>query len=301
MSFIEKIQEHRPQLVSSSLKVYKSILNNLYRHISGRFNEPEPKWFYENQKDILMYLRDIPRDSRKLRLSALSVLTEDDPYVSQIYKNQMNQDIRDYNQEQKLQKKTPKQEENWITQEEVEKIYQDLRIKTRPLIKKFRKEKLTPKEHSQVQDFVMLSLFVLNPPRRSLDYTEFKLHEKPGKEWNGIDGKKFIFNKYKTAKTYGEQKVDINPQLLRILKTWKDINPEQEWLLVNSTGKKMSPPEMTRRFNKIFGKQISVSMLRHIYISDKVLKNMPELTKLQEEATNMGQSMGQQFLYKKVE
>lgn len=299
-SFIEIIEKNRPNLAKSSLKVYKSILTNLYRSISGRYAEPESKWFFDNQKDILQYLKDTPRDARKLRLSALSVLTEQDPKISNVYKSQMNEDIREYNNEQKLQKKTPKQEANWISQEQVDKILQDMRISTRPIIKKSQKGSITQKEHSELQDYIMLSLFVLNPPRRSLDYTEFKLHEDPGTEWNGIKGRKFIFNKYKTAKTYGRQEVPINPQLFYLLNLWKKINPNQEWLLVGKNGQKISPPEMTRRFNQIFGKNISVSMLRHIYISDKVLKNMPALNDLQETASDMAQSINQQMLYKKV-
>lgn len=300
-SFIELIQHNRPNLAKSSLKVYKSILTNLYRSISGRYAEPEAKWFFDNQKDILKYLKDTPRDARKLRLSALAVLTEQDPKISEVYKSQMNEDIRGYNNEQKLQQKTPKQEENWISQSEVEKIYQQLRIKTRPLIKKALKGGVSKSEHSAIQDYLMLSLFVLNPPRRSLDYTDFKLHEDPGTEWNGITKKKFIFNKYKTAKTYGKQVVDINPNLYTLINQWKRINPNQEWLLIGRTGNKLSVPEMTRRFNNIFGKNISVSMLRHIYISDKVLKNMPALNDLQETATEMGNSPNQAILYKKVD
>ena len=301
MSFIEIIENNRPNLAKSSLKVYKSILTNLYRAISGRYAEPDGKWFFENQKEILKYLKDVPRDARKLRLSALAVLTEEDPKISNVYKSQMNEDIKEYNDEQKLQKKTPKQEENWISQDEVEKIWHDLRIEARPLIKRAATKPLTKSEHAKIQDYIMLSLFVLNPPRRALDYTDFKLHTDPGSEWNGIKGRKFVFNKYKTAKTYGRQEVPINPQLFYLINQWKKLNPDQEWLLVGKTGNKITPPEMTRRFNNIFGKKISVSMLRHIYISDKVLKNMPALTELQETATEMGHTLNQAILYKKVD
>ena len=300
MSLIHILEKNRPQLSKSSLKVYNSVLNNLYRNITGKYNIPDPKWFMDEKENIMKYLSNAPRDSRKLRLSALVVLCENEPKVSEFYKHQMYKDIMDYNNEQKLQKKTEKQKENWITQSQVEEIYNKMRIDTRGLLKKGRSQKLSSAEHSQLQDFIMLSLFVLNPPRRSQDYLEFLLHKQPTLETNGIVGKKFVFNKYKTSKTYGEQKVDINPSLLSLLNQWKKINPNQEWLLIDKKGNKMTAPEMTRRLNKIFGKNISVSMLRHIYISDKILKNMPALNDLQETATDMANSVNQQILYKKV-
>ena len=300
MSLIHILEKNRPQLSKSSLRVYNSVLNNLYRNITGKYNIPDPKWFIDEKENIMNYLSNAPRDSRKLRLSALVVLCEDEPQIAEFYKHQMYKDIMDYNNEQKLQEKTEKQKENWITQAQVEEIYNKMRIDTRSLLKKGRTQKLSSPEHAQLQDFIMLSLFVLNPPRRSQDYLEFLLHKQPTTQTNGIVGKKFVFNKYKTSKTYGEQKVDINPSLLSLLNQWKKINPNQEWLLIDKKGNKMTAPEMTRRFNKIFGKNISVSMLRHIYVSVRVLPNMPQLTKLQESAHEMGNSVNQQILYKKV-
>jgi hypothetical protein len=51
--------------------------------------------------------------------------------------------------------------------------------------------------------------------------------------------------------------------------------------------------------NTIFDKKISASMLRHIYISDEVLKDVPKIEELQKIAAEMGHSVGEQMLYKK--
>lgn len=300
MEIIDLLKNNRPNLAKSSLKVYKSVLVNLYKYVNNCICEPlDVNWYFNEQEKIMKYLSTIPRDARKLRLSALMVLTEKDCKISDVYKSQMYDDISAYNTEQKLQQKTSKQEKNWISQDEVEKVYKNLEYSIQPLLNRV---KLSTVEWFYIQDYVMLSLYVLLPPRRALDYTEFKLHEDPGTEWNGIrcidDNYYLIFNKYKTAKTYGTQTILIPQKLLSILSMWK-IMTNQEWLLIGKTGNKLSVPEMTRRFNNIFGKNISVSMLRHIYISDVVLKNAPRLTELEEIAHNMGHNLVNQTLYNK--
>jgi len=51
--------------------------------------------------------------------------------------------------------------------------------------------------------------------------------------------------------------------------------------------------------NAIFDKNISASMLRHIYVSDVTLKNMPKLSELEKVAHDMGHSTAEQMMYKK--
>jgi hypothetical protein len=118
---------------------------------------------------------------------------------------------------------------------------------------------------------------------------------------NYIKGRKFVFNTYKTAKTYGQQQVDINPKLFSLLTRWKKMYPQQKYLLETTTGRKLQNNDITRILNKIFGKKISVNMLRHIYISDEILENMPKLTELEKKAEDMGHSVQNQILYKKID
>jgi hypothetical protein len=52
---------------------------------------------------------------------------------------------------------------------------------------------------------------------------------------------------------------------------------------------------MTHRLNEIFGKKISTSMLRHIYLTNK-FKGI-DLSELQKTATEMGNSPMQALMY----
>ena len=60
-----------------------------------------------------------------------------------------------------------------------------------------------------IQNYILLLLMSGQgglPPRRSLDYTAFKLDDISQKD-NYMDGKYFVFNTFKTAKSAGQQKI----------------------------------------------------------------------------------------------
>lgn len=293
------LKKNRPKISQTSINTYSSILTNLYKKIEDTRDKPQgTEWYFVNHKKILNFLESMKPELRKLRLSALVVLTEEDPKISNIYRSQMMDDIQKYNAHQREQKKTEKQEHAWVPQEQVKRTHRELQDKVLYLSKK---SSWTDKERDLFQSYLILSLYVLNPPRR-LEYIDMKmtLPNKDDKvDYNYIKGRKFYFTKYKTSKNYGTQVVDINPKLYTIIRKWKLMNPNQEWLLCSADGKKFTAPMITQRLNKIFGKKISVNMLRHIYISDDVLKSLPPLKELDETANAMGHNQTTQMLYKK--
>ena len=298
------ITQNRPKISQSSIRTYCSILKNLYRHIEGKNYDPDEgiKWFVENQNKIMEFLKKMSPRNRKLRLSALVVLCEHEPQIAKKYREKMLDDIRVYNTETKEQKKTDKEEKAWISSEDIKKLFENLKEQTQYISKKTGGESLTKKEFDTYQNYLILALYVLNPPRR-LEYIDMKLHDgkTEGHVYNYIKNKKFYFTTYKTSKKYGEQVVPINPKLYYIIRKWKLLNPKQEWLLSTYDGKKLTPSMLTQRLNKIFGKKVYVNMLRHIYISEQVLKDMPPLKELEETAREMGHSVETAITqYKKI-
>ena len=114
--------------------------------------------------------------------------------------------------------------------------------------------------------------------------------------------KQFIFKKYKTAKKYGEQKVEIpNTEeapladaLLCLLKhhPLNNAKTKEFKLLVSHDGSPLTTVNViTRILNKIFGKKIGSSMLRHIYITGKYGELKNEMAK---DAEVMGHSVSEQ-------
>ena len=136
---------------------------------------------------------------------------------------------------------------------------------------------------------------IVMPPRRSLDFSEMKIRNYDAKTDNYYKGNKFFFNKYKTVKTYGIQSLEIPKELNNVLKKWIKIN-ENDYMVYSSNNNKISCPQITRILNKVFGKKISTSMLRHIYLTN-VYKDVPQLTKMEILADEMGHSVSTAMEY----
>ena len=65
---------------------------------------------------------------------------------------------------------------------------------------------------------------------------------------------------------------------------------------MKSNGTKFSIQNITRELNTIFGKNISTSMLRHIYLSN-LYKDIPKLNLMIKTAADMGHSVGEAMKY----
>jgi hypothetical protein len=106
------------------------------------------------------------------------------------------------------------------------------------------------------------------PPRRSQDYGLMKIRNYDPKVDNYYKAGKFYFNKYKTAKTYGLQTLDVPKELNTLLKKWVKLN-SNDYMLYSTNDNKLSSPQINRILNEAFGKAISTNMLRHIYLTDR--------------------------------
>jgi hypothetical protein len=295
--FITKLKENRPSLSLSSYRTYTSILRNLL----GKLETQDTNIFKNNPSKVIDVLKNIDPSKRKTILSAIIVYIEKDASKDVIkkYRDIMLDDVNVSGQRQEDQEKSDKQKENWMSYDEVLKVYNDLKENTKHLFKKT--TKLTTDEFQSLQNYIILSVMILIPPRRLLDWTEMKVKNINESTDNYIkDNKFFVFNKYKTSKFYGSQEVEIPIKLRNILKKWLKINTN-DFLFVDRHKRKLYPTTLNQRLNRIFDKNLGVSMLRHIYISDKVLKDVPKLDNLKKIANDMGHSVNEQLLYKKFD
>ena len=297
VSILERLKENRPNLSAGSLKTYNSILTNLYKKVYPDKELDLAK--FSDHKKFLNYLKPIPSSKRKTYLSALVVFC---PNCDE-YKDLMNKDGQEYNAQQKLQQKTPKEEDNWVSQDELMGIYDSVEAEAKKL---YKLKNPSSQDIQKIQSFIILSLVSGKyiPIRRSLDWTEmvFRNGDKEKDNYLEKDKKqyKFYFNIYKTQKFLNEQEVVLPPPLKKIIVAWikyiEKAYPENKYLLVDSKGQKLSPTKMTQRLNSIFGKKASINILRHSFITEKY-KDMPSLEDLQDEATAMGHSLKEHLEY----
>jgi integrase len=203
---------------------------------------------------------------------------------------------------------TETQKTNWLTWEAVEKKRGELL----EAVGKFGDAKtLKSGEYDTLLNALLLSLYTEIQPRRNQDYLDMyivKRHtDKMATDKNYLDmaTKKFIFNKYKTSKKYGVQTEEIPDKLWEQIKTYLNYHPLYKGkartsvaplkFLVTYHGEAIvAVNAITRILNRIFGKRVGATMLRHIYLSDKYGDTLTEMKK---DAEGMGHSVATQRNY----
>ncbi len=286
------IKEKRPNISNSSLKTYESILRNLYEKIFGENDEKTynlSKFDKESDK-VINHLKNLPSNKRKTILSALVVITD-----NKEYRELMLDDIKEYNKEEAKQTKTKTQQDNWVNGDDIEALTKVLRHNANLL---YKKDKLTNTDYQDIQNFIILSLYngEYIPPRRSKDYVNFKIKNINKDDDNYTDKNNMVFNTYKTAKTYGQQKIEIPKGLKTILNKWIKLNPT-EYLLFDSSFNPLSNVKLNQRLNKLFGKKVGVNQMRKTYLSDKYSDMIDKKNELAKDFKDMGSSTLQENIY----
>ena len=192
--------------------------------------------------------------------------------------------------------------------EKVMEIWNELKSKVDAFAKQKSKE-LSVSQYDDLLSLVILSLYVLQSPRRNKDYTDMMIvktlgdeHDK-SKNYLVINDEEFVFNAYKTAKNHGQQRLSFkdNDRLKQVINIYLKFHPLAPArlsamntpiaFLVGRTGSPLRlSNQITRVLNKVCGKGVGSSMLRHIYLSDK-FGNVA--TELENTTREMGHTTGE--------
>jgi hypothetical protein len=203
--------------------------------------------------------------------------------------------------------KSDKETKNWIDWKDVVKTKEELQKK----VSEFATNKLiTTPQYDLILQLMVLSLYTDVPPRRNQDYQQMfvvrRWTDKDPTDRNYLDhdGKQFVFNVYKTAKTHGQQKVAIPDELMKTISLYLKHHPTHKGakkfapqfaFLVSADGSALTAVNaITRVLNRVFGKNVGASMLRHIYLSDKY-----DVKEMKKDADAMGHSISEQRAYLK--
>lgn len=275
------IKENRPNISVKSMNTYMSCLRNIARGTGLDFETVDD--YTKHYDEIMKYLMTMKPNIRKTKLATIVNVLNSKGEHSEIvkeclvkYRKQMNEDARKVEDEYEDQELTESQKENYIPWDEVLKTYNELKKDTKNL---WKKETLNPTQFKLLQQFVLLSCYVLIPTRRSQDFADFKIRNFDDKSKDSVDNymeipknkskkAQFVFNSYKNSKRLGTQYVTIPNELKKIIKDWTKINP-YDYLIVNSHHNKVTQSKIYDILVEIFGKRIGTSLLRHIFITGK--------------------------------
>lgn len=276
---IEDALSAKKKLSDSTLRTYTSLLFSLYKKLDGQ-NAIE---FYVKNKDGIMshIINDMESpQSRKTLLSALYILTNDEDY-----RNIMMENIKIVNETYAKKKRDEKSKEK-------EKPFQEIKSICDDLIQRYQQNKSIYNLMNVLIGVLCSGYYDTNPPRRLMDWTEMKIANYTNED-NYLKGNYFYFNKYKTVKLYGTQKVEINKELMPLINKLKK-EKLSDYLLLNVNGGKFTSSSLNKRLQILFG--MGVDMLRSIYLTDHVYSN-DLLKKLEDNAEKMGHSVNAAMSY----
>jgi hypothetical protein len=288
------IREKRPNIADSSVKTYASLLKNLfYKDEANKDKDIDIKWFMDVEK-VMEILKEKTPQTRKTNLAAIIVLL--DGKAPAEYVDQMNTDADKTHEEYGKQEKSVKQQENWIEYSELVELWNAKYKKVKQYL--YSTEPKDAKERKELVSFMVMTITggIFFTPRRS-EWIYMKVKNYDPKTDNYVDMKnnQFVFQKYKTAKTMGKETVafpkEFKAILLRYLKC-----VDNDYLIFNTKGEPMTNVVITQTLNSIYGKQVSTSMLRHIYLSHKYA-DMPSLKDLKATADGLGHSVDTMLEY----
>lgn len=274
-------------LSKSSLDSYKAKLSKLNE------NKPIKNLNFLNDIDKInkMIEKFKPNTQRNYIIAVASILkcslNQNKNKKTETIYNQYSKLLDEFNVKLKDQTTmTDTENKNWVNKDEVDEVYNNLKANYK-------------NDKQAFQNYLLLSLYHLQAPRRNKDYQLLKIASKYSddlsNEFNYFDVKKrkFIFNNYKTAKKYNRQEVEVNDELYQILisyiKTFKlkdgdfilnDLKTNQPYKNTNA---------ITVLLNKIFKKKVGASMLRKSYLTSKY---GDETKELKADAKAMGTSTG---------
>jgi hypothetical protein len=290
MTLAEFIKQKRPHLSQSSINTYTSLIRRLFKQVFPDDKEIDTDKLLSHKDEIIQYLKnDLKPKGRSTMLAAIVVCTDKD----EAYRNMMLKDIKTKEAETDKQELTDKQRANWLTQDAIRERLDELKHESIYIYKKANK---SPQDLQRLQSYIILNLYggQLVAPRRALDFTAMKIH---GNINNNTDNyidyktKRFVFNKFKTVRSHGQESLAIPTQLMNILKKWVEINTN-EFLLIDSRGKSLDSITLNQRINKIFEgkKNIGVNGFRKAYITNRYGDTIKVSQELAKDMKEMGSS-----------
>lgn len=315
----EKIRESREKmgrdLKESTVKIYVKNIKNISRLLSEDDEEQGGVEWLKDVEAVKQKIEDLNYNDTTKRnyynaiIIYLQSISEDGENTDMISKyTKIRDEINKIYEESNASSVwSDKQLKNLITAEEFYGMIADIgrELRARQLKnKKKSKGKITESDRSLLQIYTILNIHREIPLRNDLagmvviQQKDFEQMDEEDKKVGNflVEGKGIMFmslNDYKTSRKYGSLKIMLNQNLRRIVRFHLHFSIN-EHLLVRADGKPMSKNLLSqvilREFKKRTGKNISTTMLRKVYLTEKYGTFKEELEK---DNNNMAHSMGE--------
>jgi len=187
------------------------------------------------------------------------------------------------------------------------------RAKNEEMIDIFDEEDIVRRANElNMEDKIIYTYYTLQPPRRCEDV--FMLTVIKSSDDNLDSDKNYIvvdddnspieviYNKYKTNKIYGRQRIKISNEILKSIireYIYKNDIKEGEKLYRKFSTANTFGDAIKRVFSKVYSKKITLNNIRHSYITWE-MREIRSVNYLSNLAMMMGHSIGEQQLYRRI-
>ena len=266
--------------------------------------------YLKDYEKVFKYLQENKQEGNQRRYLTSIIVVLDalygDTKLTKDYREILSRLVEKHNEQLQKQEKSQKQKDNWVSLDDLKNcmLSYEKELKANNT---FRKKTLSDKERQLLTNWLVTALYVSGNAPRRLEYRNLKiihvyeynnnLTQKQREENNYLvrNGTQYFFSlaDYKTYRAYGIQIIDVNKYLKRVLDKYLKYNNNKHLLFPY----KPCAVSFSRMITKAFeptGKNITLNMIRHIYITDK---HPPQNQARLETAINMGHSLNTNVAY----
>jgi hypothetical protein len=313
MDTIIKLFEIRPELSQKSIKTYASCIYKVLEITKAK----DIKIFYEQPEKVIEQINKVYDKPHTIKTKYASIivllklipldnieLTEKINKAIKLYLDNIDKCTKNITNELSKNEKTEKQLENWTTPDDIIKIKEYLKNKTKD--KKFVR---TMDDLINIRNYIIYMFYDECPSRCDLADCKiiFKSNKPLSEDYNYIviDKKnkscEYHLLNYKTKNTYGEKIIKLSDDLYNLLLPYKKQVEKYNadgWLLLTEKCEKMNRHQLGLLYGTLghcINKTLSITQNRHIKISEVVPIDL-----MQKLSDKMAHSISEQvFVYSK--
>lgn len=279
---VKRLNDRKPIV---SLKFLRNT-NKIIDKISG-FSIPTQKNYLNS---ILMVLNDNPEYQKEI-----------DEY--QFMFNELFSEIKAFSN---THQKTEREEKNWCSLQDLKNVLNIYKNLNRGIEKR---NEITDKEYENLQMYLILALYLLQPPRRLEDYSNMKIIKsrneiQPNQNYLVVISrniKYFVIGYYKTREIYGTKEIKVPSKINTILNIFLKFN-NYGYLIVNKQKQPMTSNQLGKKISlgimEETGKRVCVNMIRKIFLSENI--DLQEERRKQALAEAMAHNTNTQLTYVKI-
>ena len=317
---VENIKASR-DIRDTTLKIYITNMKKLTKQINEE--EFSMDMFISKQKQILEYLDTLSNSVMKKMISTIMVFIspkKNEPiekYKSfyDTLKKKLNKENAVYLEKVANNKKSDKDEKNWVNMSYLLSVKSKLLKQIKALGYNFTKDTgvENKKDFFLIQKYLIACLYTELPPRRLIyantnivSEKELKTLSQETKDNNSYlvsvnKSKKYLYYGKDSDKSGTETNiiVHIPKSMNSLLNFWIKINKTHH-LLLDHNGEKLTKNSLSKLVHNIFSnkdKDISVNLIRKVYVSEKFSKINQEKQKIGEQMNHSVST--QDFFYSK--